>query len=992
MASLNCDAQPKHKCKNCPECQKCQSCWVPPPAPGVPGCYLKHVGHSSARALNKHREALRIARDGAPAGPAASVRRLHEPGSLNEEVLATPITEAIEMAEEGEGAFEAVIEAYGVEHVVTERLGNRKSLLTTESLEQPRLQDNACALIDAVVDRLTADMCDSVEASDKLRSIYFESKNPADERDKLASILADLFVRSDPDDKLLRRHYFAILNASFSQASLQKLLNAALDRGFADKPFIQSRRGHWYKVRTSPESDEEDGDADDVEEHQQISQGAEDNEMSKKLVSGEDELAAFARWPRSKTKVAMARSDFERLAKQQQLLPKWSRSRVAATSVRATYRWLQDHSLGWKGGKTQSVAVGEATLSNTPYLAMALDFSNCFAAYEKDAERNGGMINGAKKVGRTTLRLMFEASTKPIIEKHALSYYFTDGLDALEWIESMLTRIEEIVTLVDRAENPSFWVEMDEIGMSFAQIQELHKGMVSHLKYGMKGCITLGEDACDGNSLHCARFAVGAHCSKNHSITSDCVHCLNFVGYFIFCRQLFNSVHCILERGSEVALDDKKESLKQADLEVRSMLETLKYCGKSLNLFHRHVFRGVWQTQAFRTLLDEVSPGTAVIVIDHKQKIEPVNFRESSAQYYGKKGISLLGAAVIWRTETKGQLFTHYIDTIICQNKQDAYQVQAVIENILLTLQGVMSGIKDVVFVSDNGAALSNKQNLVYIWSRNSNKWNIDVTVSRWLFFESQCGKTILDTHFSFVGMAIRSFARTTRPVSTPQDVYDACINDGGIEATSTVLLDLQRDDGAEGCADGADADAPEDSGKATSVSGIRRTHDVFFLQEGFDLYDFSDAPKASTVKPGDHEKMPKHTFTTIAKHVKESTRALKATSSSSGKVCSIVKSQCIQPLHKVVVEEFETFIANADTTTSTRMVTTPSEIAAQVAQDEPKSSKKKAKMESFLSFKHGWSLSEPREQVALTPELEERLSSMVSSSITFYPQMLIRC
>src|SRR4051812_39876128 len=113
------------------------------------------------------------------------------------------------------------------------------------------------------------------------------------------------------------------------------------------------------------------------------------------------------------------------------------------------------------------------------------------------------------------------------------------------------------------------------------------------------------------------------------------------------------------------------------------------------------------------------------------------------------------------------------------------------------------------------------------------------MNVERWLSFESQCGKTILDTHFSFVGIMIRNFARCVRAVTNHQDVYDACVYQG-IEGTSTVLLDFEREDTA------GDDDHDKTS---VAITGIRKTHDVFFQAEGISLHDHSDAPEMSRVK-----------------------------------------------------------------------------------------------------------------------------------------------
>jgi len=55
-----------------------------------------------------------------------------------------------------------------------------------------------------------------------------------------------------------------------------------------------------------------------------------------------------------------------------------------------------------------------------------------------------------------------------------------------------------------------------------------------------------------------------------------------------------------------------------------------------------------------------------------------------------------------------------------------------------------------------NGVAFTCKENMKYVWKRNKDFWGLSLTVTRWIFFEAQCGKTsILDTHFAYVGLVI---------------------------------------------------------------------------------------------------------------------------------------------------------------------------------------------------------------------------------------------
>ena len=129
-----------------------------------------------------------------------------------------------------------------------------------------------------------------------------------------------------------------------------------------------------------------------------------------------------------------------------------------------------------------------------------------------------------------------------------------------------------------------------------------------------------------------------------------------------------------------------------------------------------------------------------------------------------QKGNSLLGAFVRFRRTADGPIESFYVDTAFVGRKQNAGQVQIGLENLIPYIKAQLPSINTIVLVSDNGSAFSNNDNLVYVFERNHVSWGCAVVVSDWYFFEAQCGKTKLDTHFSFINFLLkRSRARYAR-------------------------------------------------------------------------------------------------------------------------------------------------------------------------------------------------------------------------------------
>lgn len=62
---------------------------------------------------------------------------------------------------------------------------------------------------------------------------------------------------------------------------------------------------------------------------------------------------------------------------------------------------------------------------------------------------------------------------------------------------------------------------------------------------------------------------------------------------------------------------------------------------------------------------------------------------------------------------------------------------------------------------------------------------------------EAQKGKTILDTHFSYVGKQFYKFVSSGRDMHTERRIFDALFFDGGVSNSTTILADFTKLDKA---------------------------------------------------------------------------------------------------------------------------------------------------------------------------------------------------
>ena len=73
---------------------------------------------------------------------------------------------------------------------------------------------------------------------------------------------------------------------------------------------------------------------------------------------------------------------------------------------------------------------------------------------------------------------------------------------------------------------------------------------------------------------------------------------------------------------------------------------------KAVTNYASHRLRANIQFDAIKKTMNDLKEdkSTVLMIIDHKQKIEPMKYRESQIEYYGKKGMSFIGMIMIrWK-------------------------------------------------------------------------------------------------------------------------------------------------------------------------------------------------------------------------------------------------------------------------------------------------------------------------------------------------------
>jgi hypothetical protein len=260
----------------------------------------------------------------------------------------------------------------------------------------------------------------------------------------------------------------------------------------------------------------------------------------------------------------------------------------------------------------------------------------------------------------------------------------------------------------------------------------------------------------------------------------------------------------------------------------------------------------------------ELSTEKALLVIDHKQKVLPMSYREGQVEYFGKRGMSLLGAMLVRRVVRDGKVGLEYVffDCIVERySSQDNMQVLGVLTSLLPKIKQLYPEITEISIQSDNASCLASHDNIAYIHHLNKTLEGLGMTVVQWIYNEAQTGKGRLDTHFSFVNIIFRSYIESENNILTEQDIYDALCHNGGLMGSIALLVD-----GSEA---GMNEDAENTESKKKKVcvllkpfkakTGVRETHEIQWKKgEGAYVYTLSGLTEPEHVTHARLEKFEK--------------------------------------------------------------------------------------------------------------------------------------
>ena len=161
---------------------------------------------------------------------------------------------------------------------------------------------------------------------------------------------------------------------------------------------------------------------------------------------------------------------------------------------------------------------------------------------------------------------------------------------------------------------------------------------------------------------------------------------------------------------------DHNESTLAIRNELMSMQKAVTLIfGPTVKSYMAHRVRAVAQFAKLKKETDSFTDTKCGLMLDHKQKILPQRAKEGQAEYFAKRGMSLLGFMLVRRVtklnkddeEVTGLEYNFYDVVVDSYSSQDHIQVTATIESVVKRIHADHLEITSIMLGSDNALCLS---------------------------------------------------------------------------------------------------------------------------------------------------------------------------------------------------------------------------------------------------------------------------------------------
>ena len=160
------------------------------------------------------------------------------------------------------------------------------------------------------------------------------------------------------------------------------------------------------------------------------------------------------------------------------------------------------------------------------------------------------------------------------------------------------------------------------------------------------------------------------------------------------------------------AVHEIESALGEDDISLEEKVEMkfiVTQAKKNIEAWKAHLLRSVNQDQARLDILDKMDDTSVLVILDWAIKFIPRRYRESQADWFGKRGIS---CSVAMR-KIDGKLQNLTLVHVFDKSNQDSLYVLAVIDDVIFQLKRKIPGLKCVNFRQDNAACYHSSATII---------------------------------------------------------------------------------------------------------------------------------------------------------------------------------------------------------------------------------------------------------------------------------------
>jgi hypothetical protein len=406
-------------------------------------------------------------------------------------------------------------------------------------------------------------------------------------------------------------------------------------------------------------------------------------------------------------------------------------------------------------GKIRNFRIDGQIIRNLPVFVRNGPKERCFDMYKATLT-----AKQLTPMGRDLFYRVLNALTMTGVSNAALSYYYVNHIDLVAELREMMASIAERVS----EHTAALRTAIEDLGLKL-------KFATYYLKYSLQ--YEMVESGTDG--WLCATFALGGVCDHTHTF-DDKAPLSQVLTIDTSIHELAKTLRGIPSSQRENVTEDEIESIdRMAELTHKEFFH-----------YAKHLVRDWWQSKYINEKKLALGANEAMLIIDHKQKILPKRQNEAQSEYFGKAGMSLCGAMLIFKNDA-GE-FEHLFYDVIMKNvnSQRAEDLLPVLEVVLREIKK-STNITHVSLVSDNASAFTSYGHIPFVYAVNCS--DDFCSIKRWIFNEPQCGKSMLDTHFAFVNIQLKRALLDEKDYTNQIELYEALSHDGGIRGTTVLLV-----------------------------------------------------------------------------------------------------------------------------------------------------------------------------------------------------------